>query len=85
MEQFSWQRIDNIGLIFMAENASSGVRTRHIDTRYHFVREHVVDEFIKIIFVKSEENVADVLTKNIGKEIYERHMKHFLGKNESEN
>jgi hypothetical protein len=31
------------------------------------VREHVVDEFIKIIFVKSDENVADMLTKNIGK------------------
>ena len=24
-------RIDNIGAVFMAENASSGVRTRHID------------------------------------------------------
>ena len=30
-------RIDNIGAIFMVENASSGVRTRHIDTRYHFI------------------------------------------------
>jgi hypothetical protein len=29
-------RIDNIGAIFMAENASSGVCTRHFDTRYHF-------------------------------------------------
>jgi hypothetical protein len=26
---------DNLGAIFMAENSSSGVRTRHIDTRYH--------------------------------------------------
>ena len=76
-------RCDNIGAIFMAENSSSGVRTRHIDTRYHFVREHVVDEFIKIIFVKSNENVADMFTKNIGKEIYEKHMKRFLGKDES--
>jgi hypothetical protein len=51
-------RYDNIGAIFMAENSSSGVRTRHIDTRYHFMREHVVDEFIKITFVKSDKNVA---------------------------
>jgi hypothetical protein len=28
-------RIDNIGAIFMAEYPSSGVRIRHIDTRYH--------------------------------------------------
>jgi hypothetical protein len=31
-------RCNNVGAIFMAENSSSGVRTRHIDTRYHFVR-----------------------------------------------
>jgi hypothetical protein len=27
-------RCDNVGAIFMAENSSSGIRTRHIDTRY---------------------------------------------------
>jgi hypothetical protein len=30
-------RWDNIGAIFMAENSSSGVQTRHIYTRYHFI------------------------------------------------
>jgi hypothetical protein len=53
------------------------VRTRHVDTRYHFVREHVVNEFIKIIFVKSYKNLADIFTKNIGKEIFERHIERF--------
>ena len=56
-------RCDNVGAIFMAENSSSGVRTRHIDTRYHFVREHIEDVFIKIVFVKSCENIADLFTK----------------------
>jgi hypothetical protein len=39
-------RCDNVSAIFMAENSSSGLRTRHIDTRYHFVREHVKDGLI---------------------------------------
>jgi hypothetical protein len=30
-------RCDNIGAIFMANNSSSGVRTRRVDTRYHFI------------------------------------------------
>jgi hypothetical protein len=51
-------RTHNIGAIFMAENPSSGVRTRHIDTRYHFIREHVEDSFIKIIFIMKNENDA---------------------------
>jgi hypothetical protein len=44
-------RCDNVGAIFMAENSSSGIRTRHIDTRYHFVREHVKDGLIKIVLL----------------------------------
>jgi hypothetical protein len=36
--------------IFMAENPPSEVRTRLIDTRYHYIRKHVEDGFIKIIF-----------------------------------
>ena len=39
-------RCDNVGAIFMAENLRSGVCTRHADTRCHFVREHIVDDFI---------------------------------------
>jgi hypothetical protein len=38
-------RTDNIGAMFMA---SSGIRTRHIDTRYPFIREHVEDGLIQI-------------------------------------
>ena len=32
---------DNIGATFMAKNTSSCVLTRHFDTRYHFIREHI--------------------------------------------
>jgi hypothetical protein len=32
-------RTDKVGVMFMEENESSGVRTRHIDTRYHFTRD----------------------------------------------
>jgi hypothetical protein len=35
--------------------------------------------------VKSDENSADIFTKNIGKEIYEKHVGKFLGKNEDLN
>jgi hypothetical protein len=44
-------RCYNAGAISMAKNSSSGVRTRHIDTRYHFVLEHIKDGLIKIVFL----------------------------------
>jgi hypothetical protein len=78
-------RCDNVGAIFMAENSSSGIRTRHIDTRYHFVRKHVEDGLIKIVFVKSSINDADMFTKNVRKEAYEKHVNKFLGKMQDSN
>jgi hypothetical protein len=41
-------KIDNVGAMFIAQNSSSGVRTRHVDTRYHFVQENLDDRIMKI-------------------------------------
>ena len=71
-------RVDNIGAIFMAENVSTSQRTKHIDTRYHFVREFVEEGFIKIIFVRTKENRSDGFTKNVTGEIYDAHVHTFM-------
>jgi hypothetical protein len=71
-------KTDNIGAIFISENASTGFRTRHMDTRYHFVRELIKDGFIKIKFVRSNENDSDLFTKNINQELYAKHTMKFL-------
>ena len=52
--------------------------TRHVDMRTKFVNEMVADGFLKIIFVKSEENVSDGFTKNVSGDIYEAHKNHYL-------
>jgi hypothetical protein len=71
-------KTDNVGAMFIAQNSSSGVRTRHVDTRYHFVRENLDDWIIKIEFIKSVENQSDIFTKNVTQEIYERNVEKFL-------
>jgi hypothetical protein len=73
-------KTDNIGAMFMAQNTSSGVRTRHVDTRYHYIRENVEDGIIKIEFVRSMENDSDIFTKNVTQEIYEKHVRNFFWK-----
>ena len=71
-------RVDNMGAIFMSENASASSRTKHVDTRYHFVREFVEDGFIRIVFVRIIDNVSDSFTKNVTGDIYEAHVKEFI-------
>jgi hypothetical protein len=45
---------DNVGAIFMAENATATARTKHVDARYHFVREYVESGFFKDCVSKLE-------------------------------
>ena len=40
----------------MGNNTTQSVKTKHIDVRYHFIREFVVDGMVEIVFVPSEEN-----------------------------
>ena len=69
---------DNVGAIYMSNNAKAGARTKHIDVRYHHVREYVVDGVVDIIFVRSEENDADIFTKNVGKKPFVKHTEKFM-------
>ena len=67
--------VDNIGAIYLATTAKTGSRTKHVDVRYHFVREYIEKGILKVVFVRSAENVADVMTKNLGRELFEKHVK----------
>ena len=62
-----------MGAIFLAYNAKNSQRTKHVDIRAHYVRQHVEDNTVKIIFVKSEDNAADMYTKNVSGIIFKRH------------
>ena len=66
-------RVDNMGAIFMSGNASSSARTRHVDTRWHFVRELQDKRVVEVIFVKTKENCADGFTKNVDGETHAVH------------
>ena len=68
---------DNQGAIAMAENSISGGRTKHIDVRYHFIRELGKRKVSVIKYTKSRGQHADILTKPIGAEGFVRR-RHFL-------
>ena len=70
--------VDNIGAIYLAKNRVLSNRTKHIGVRYHFVREYIEDGIIKIIFVRSKDNDADMFTKNLQKELFNKHRKNVM-------
>ena len=78
-------RVDNVGAIFMSENTLTSGRTKHVDIRYRYVNEMVLDGFLKIVFVKTKENVADIFTKNVTSDVYRTLMKNFISERSSLN
>ena len=67
--------VDNVGAISLSNNRTTSVRTKHIDIRTSFVKEYQEDGKIIIKFVKSEDNEADIFTKNTTNVIFQRHQK----------
>ncbi len=64
---------DNVGAIKLAENWASTKRTKHIDVRHHYVRELVENKMIEIKHISSENQPADMLTKNLSQATFEKH------------
>lgn len=63
---------DNRATIKIAENATAMRRTKHIDIRHHFLREHVENGIITVKPVATTEQLADIMTKVLGKELFVR-------------
>ena len=58
---------DNQGAIALAKDNKYHARTKHIDLRYHFIREAVEDKKIFVKYIPTEDNVADIFTKPLAR------------------
>ena len=54
---------DNQGTIAMSKNPVLHKRTKHIDIKFHFVREKIHDKTINLKYCPTHEMVADIFTK----------------------
>ena len=43
-------------------------RTKHIEIRHHFIRDHVLNGDIKLIFVPTDMQLADIFTKPLNED-----------------
>ena len=66
------------GAIKMTENMFSSRRTRHIDVKHHMVRDAVDGGIIRVEYVKSREQHADVLTKAMDAKSFEKQARFLL-------
>ena len=58
---------DNQSAIKTANDEIHNERSKHIDIRYHFIRERIKRKEIEIKYLKTEDMIADILTKGLDK------------------
>ena len=63
--------IDNNAALKLTKNAEFHGRTKHINIRYHFIREHVEKGNIDPQRIDTKDNVADILTKPLPRPAFE--------------
>ena len=59
---------DNKSCIQFTKNNSVHKRSKHIDQRYHYIRELVMDNKVKLEYIPTEDNIADMFTKPLSSE-----------------
>ena len=59
---------DNTSAINLAKNPIQHSRSKHIDIKHHFIRDHVQKGDIKLSFVNTEDQIADVFTKPLAED-----------------
>ncbi|GJU44140.1 retrovirus-related pol polyprotein from transposon TNT 1-94 [Tanacetum coccineum] len=59
---------DNKSAIALCCNNVQHSRSKHIDIRFHFIKEQVENRVVELYFVNTEYQLADIFTKALGKE-----------------
>jgi hypothetical protein len=63
-------RIDNQSAITLCKNTVFHDQSKHIDVHYHYIHECVEEDHIIISYVATMEQLADILTKALGRVLF---------------
>jgi len=70
---------DNVSCINLSKNDIVHRRTKHVDIRFHWIRDLVKNGTIKLFFISGLDNVADIMTKPLGPKLFLQHRRALLG------
>jgi hypothetical protein len=66
-------RVDNKSTIELAKNPVHHERSKHIDVRFHSIREHIKDGEVRVVHVQSNDQAADIFAKALSKPLFENY------------
>ncbi|XP_058986346.1 uncharacterized protein LOC131806348 [Musca domestica] len=64
--------VDNQGALQLAYNPVHHKRTKHVDIKYHHIRDLIKSNTIKLVYCPTNDMVADIFTKNLAKSKHQK-------------
>ncbi|PKU80616.1 Retrovirus-related Pol polyprotein from transposon TNT 1-94 [Dendrobium catenatum] len=60
--------VDNMSAIALSKNLVCHKRSKHIDVRFHYIRDQIKGKEVQVEYVKSQDQIADIFTKPLAAE-----------------
>ena len=70
--------VNNAGTVALSKEASNNHRTKHIDIRFHFCRNHIESGTFSMEWLASSKNTVDILTKALPCPLFSCHISGLL-------
>ena len=71
--------VDSMGAVEITKRRESLARSRHIERRYLKMQEWVAEGKIKVKYIKTDDNRADMFTKPLDRATFEGHAAGIMG------
>ena len=62
---------DNQATVSIAHHPEHHTRTKNIDIAHHFLRDLVQDGILNLVYIKTDDNLADIFTKSLPKKVHQ--------------
>lgn len=63
---------DNRAAICLANSPENNKRLKHLDIKFYFIKEKIDEGIVKIVYVKTEDQIADLFTKPLSRVKFEK-------------
>ena len=63
---------DNLSAIQLSKNPIMHSRTKHVAIKIHFLRDKVLNNELKLVYVPTQGQVVDIFTKALPRELFEQ-------------
>ena len=65
---------DNVGVLYLSKNPAIQTRMKHVAVDFHYVRDKVHNNKIRVAHVHAQDQLADMLTKPLSKAVFKRNL-----------